>query len=111
VQPELGKYSGKNKEASRRAIERIRTAFSQYRLGVDPFVEDIISIKSRLILAWYGISISDLKDKAFGDEKLQEQGGADVFLDCLRSQIQASPILQWTHCTQGHLDPLLVVPV
>jgi len=78
VQPELGKYSEKNKEASRRAIERIRTAFSQYRLGVDPFVEDIISIKSRLILAWYGIS--DLKDKAFGDEKLQEQGEIEKFI-------------------------------
>ena len=41
VQPELGKYSEKNKEASQRAIKRVKMAFRQYRLGVDPFVEDI----------------------------------------------------------------------
>ncbi|MGC9337971.1 MAG: hypothetical protein ACP5EQ_07785, partial [Candidatus Cloacimonadia bacterium] len=78
VQPELGKYSEKNKEASQRAIKRVKMAFRQYRLGVDPFVEDISSIKSRILLAWYGIS--DLKDKAFGDEKLQEQGEIEKFI-------------------------------
>lgn len=52
VEPILKKAKQLNLAAAERAVARINTTFDGYRRGVQPFVEDITGIGSRLRILW-----------------------------------------------------------
>lgn len=60
---------------------------------------------------WVQIYIDSLEPRPVSRAILiSPLGGSDVFLDSLSRQPKTSPVLQWTLCTQRHLNPCSIVP-
>ncbi len=48
VKPRIAETDSLNREAANRCVERIEQLMSRYRQGIDPFVEDLTSLSTRL---------------------------------------------------------------